>query len=100
MRSPYLVIKRPVISEKANIQQERYNQYSFEVDRNANKHEIRDAIERLFSVTVESIRVMNVRGKKRRMGLRRRKGGMTSSWKKAIVTLPKDQSIDLLGEGA
>jgi len=100
MKSPYSIIKRPVISEKANIQQERFNQYSFEVDRSANKHEIRQAIETLFGVTVESLRVMNVRGKKRRMGMRYRKPGRTSSWKKAIVTLPKDQAIDLLGEGA
>jgi len=100
MKSEYSIIKRPLISEKANIQQERHNQFSFEVDRAANKHEIRQAIERLFGVTVQSIRVVNVRGKKRRMGMRYRKVGMTSSWKKAIVTLPEGQTIDLLGEGA
>lgn len=100
MKSEYSIVKRPVVSEKANVQQERHNQYSFEVDRAANKHEIRLAIEKLFGVTVQSLRVMNVRGKKRRMGLRYRKPGRTSAWKKAIVTLPKGQAIDLLGEGA
>jgi len=98
MKTAYSIVKRPVITEKANIQQERFNQYSFVVDPSANKHEIKAAIEELFSVTVLSLRVLNVRGKKRRMGMRYRKVGRTSAWKKAVVTLPKDQAIDLIGE--
>jgi large subunit ribosomal protein L23 len=98
VNSAYSIIRRPVVSEKANLQQERFNQYAFEVDRASNKHEIRQAIEDLFSVTVTSIRVINVRGKKRRMGMRYRKLGRTSSWKKAVVTLEKGQTIDILGE--
>jgi len=100
MKTDWEIVKKPVVTEKGNILQERYRQYAFEVDRFANKHEIKRAIERLFGVTVLSIRVLNVRGKKRRMGMRQRKEGMTSSWKKAMVTLGPDQKIDLLGEGA
>ncbi|HOT37442.1 MAG TPA: 50S ribosomal protein L23 [Candidatus Latescibacteria bacterium] len=98
MSSPYTIVKRPVVSEKVNLQQERFNQYTFEVDRASNKHEIQRAIEELFSVKVTSIRVIHVRGKKRRMGMRYRKLGRTASWKKAIVTLEKGQTIDILGE--
>jgi len=100
MRTPHDIVKRPVITEKANIQQERHNQYSFEVDRQANKHEIKQAIETLFGVTVISLRVLNIRGKKRRMGMRYRREGRTAAWKKAVVTLPPDQNIDMIGEGA
>jgi|SaaInl8_200m_RNA_FD_contig_21_217131_length_518_multi_3_in_0_out_0_2 large subunit ribosomal protein L23 len=100
MKTPYEIVKRPVITEKANLQQERHNQYAFEVDRYSNKHQIRAAIEALFDVNVTSIRVMSVRGKKRRMGLKVRRIGFTAQWKKAIVTLAPDQSIDLIGEGA
>lgn len=100
MKSPYSVIKRPVMTEKATMLTERHNQYAFSVDRRANKQEIQNAIEELFDVTVLSLRVINVRGKKRRMGLKYRKLGMTASWKKAIITLPPDQTIDLLGEGS
>jgi large subunit ribosomal protein L23 len=99
MKTAHEIVKKPVITEKANLQQERYNQYAFEVDRFANKHQIKKAIEELFGVTVESIRVMNVRGKRRRMGIRVRRIGFTSRWKKAIVTLPPDQQIDLVDEG-
>lgn len=99
MKTPYEIIKRPVISEKANILQERANQYAFEVDRAANKIQIKDAIEMLFGVNVISIRVQNVRGKKRRMGIKVRRTGFTSQWKKAIVTLEAGQHIDLV-EGA
>ena len=100
MKTSYSVIKRPVMTEKATMLTERHNQYAFSVDRRANKHEIKQAIEDLFDVDVLSLRVVNVRGKKRRMGMRYRKMGMTASWKKAIVTLPPDQTIDLLGEGS
>ena len=99
MRTSHSIIKRPVVTEKATMLTERHNQYAFEVDRRANKHEIRRAVEELFGVEVIGLQVMNKRGKKRRMGMRYRKEGRTASWKKAIVTLPPDQTIDLLGEG-
>ena len=100
MKTHYDIVKKPVITEKANIQQERHNQYAFEVARSASKQEIRQAIEKLFGVSVLSLRVMNVRGKRRRMGMRVRREGRTAAWKKAIVTLPKGQTIDVIGEGA
>ena len=79
MKSPYSVIKRPVMTEKATMLTERHNQYAFAVDRRANKQEIQNAIEELFDVTVLSLRVINVRGKKRRMGLKYRKLGVTAA---------------------
>lgn len=99
MKTAHDIIKKPVITEKANLIQERHNQYAFEVDRFANKQQIKQAIEELFGVTVQSIRVMNVRGKRRRMGIRVRRVGFTARWKKAVVTLPPDQQIDLVDEG-
>ena len=100
MKSPYDIIKRPVVTEKATLLTERYNQYVFEVARGANKNSIKQALEELFEVDVISLRVMHVRGKKRRMGIKVRKIGRTAAWKKAIVTLAPDQTIDLLGEGS
>ena len=91
------VIKRPIIlSEKAANLREDDNQYMFEVDRDANKYEIRSAVENLFNVNVVSVRTMIVRGRMRRMG---RGHAKTKNWKKAIVTLTEGESIDLF-EGA
>ncbi len=67
-------------------------QYVFEVAPNANKIEIKRAVEAVFKVDVESVNVSHVRGKMRRMG---RSTGMTSSWKKAFVTLRHGQKIEL-----
>jgi large subunit ribosomal protein L23 len=69
------------------------NCYVFEVDRNANKIEIRRSIEELFNVKVKDVATMNVRGKMKRLG---RFVGKRPNWKKAIVTLAKDQSISQL----
>ncbi|RLA94646.1 MAG: 50S ribosomal protein L23 [Deltaproteobacteria bacterium] len=91
MRDPYEIIKRPVITEKATLQKERENKVTFEVARDANKAEIKEAVERLFNVKVEGVNVMNVRGKRRRLG---RLWGKRPDWKKAIVTLKPGYSID------
>ncbi len=91
------VIKRPLLlTEKGNALREKDNKYLFEVARDANKHEIKDAIETLFNVKVEDIHTMVVRGRMRRMG---RGHSKTQNWKKAIVQLREGESIDL-GEGA
>ena len=87
----YQIIKEPRITEKANLQKEGANQISFKVDRRANKIEIRKAIEILFKTKVLEVKTMNVRGKRRRMG---RNSGMRPDWKKAIVKLAPDQSIE------
>lgn len=85
------IIIRPLITEKnTNLMYE--GKYSFEVDRNANKFEIKAAVEELFKVTVVDVNTMNVRGKFRRRGTR---AGYTSDWKKAVVTLAAGDRIEL-----
>lgn len=95
--SPEHVIKRPIIlTEKSRLLQEGGNQVVFEVDRRANKIEIRNAVQSLFKVTVTDINTLIVRGKMRRMG---RGVAKTQNWKKAIVTLKAGDSIKFF-EGA
>ncbi|MBI4632883.1 MAG: 50S ribosomal protein L23 [Deltaproteobacteria bacterium] len=86
------VIKRAVITEKSTIAKDQSNTYVFEVDRRTNKIEIGKAVEKLFQVKVLDVRVMNVLGKKKRMG---RIIGEKSSWKKAVVTLEPGSRIEL-----
>jgi large subunit ribosomal protein L23 len=90
--SPYQVVKRPVITEKSNFVTAN-NQYTFEVDRRANKTQIRDAIEHIFKVDVIGVRVMNVAPKYGRWG--RRRVSRSSAWKKAVVTIAPDQRIEI-----
>lgn len=92
MDTKYLeIIKAPVITEKSgNLAQQ--NQYVFKVDSKANKTEIKQAIEKIFSVKVEEIRTINVKPKKKRVG---RYTGLTNRTKKAIVTLAEGQQIEL-----
>jgi large subunit ribosomal protein L23 len=87
------VIVRPILTEKMTNLKELNNQYAFQVDRRANKIEIKSAIEQRFDVTVTNVRTINVRGKKRRMG---RFEGKRAQWKKAIVTLQTDDVIDFV----
>ena len=86
------VIKRPLITEHGAMMREEHNQYFFEVAPESNKHEIRQAVEHFFGVKVTHVRTMNYRGKIKRMG---RFQGKRADWKKAVVTLAKDDSIDL-----
>jgi large subunit ribosomal protein L23 len=87
------IIKRPLIlTEKGNRLREDENQYLFEVARNANKTQIRSAVEQLWKVSVTKVHTLNVRGRMRRMG---RGHAKTQNWKKAIVSLKKGDSIDL-----
>lgn len=86
------VIKRPMITEQGAIMREEHNQYIFQVDPASNKHEIRQAVEHFFGVKVTNVRTMNYRGKIKRMG---RYSGKRADWKKAVVTLAQDDSIDL-----
>ena len=87
----YDVIKRPVITEKSSIMAGELNQFVFEVDINANKIQIKEAVERIFDVDVIKVATMNMplkRGKRGRKAYQR-----SPEWKKAIVTLPKGQTI-------
>ena len=89
----YRVIQKPVITEKASDDTLRRNAYTFRVPRDANKVEIRQAVERLFDVRVESVNTLNVRGKWR---IRGRSIGRSQSWKKAMVVLAEGSTIDVL----
>ena len=91
MEDAYKIIKRPLITEKSTIQKEMDNQLAFEVDRRANKIEIKKAVERIFKVQVETVRTMNYQGKKKRLG---RHLGRRRHWKKAVVTLKPGQKIE------
>lgn len=87
-----LVLKRPLLTEKATIARETRREYAFEVAREANKLQIKEAVESRFDVKVENIRTMTVAGKNRRMGAHE---GKRADWKKALVTLREGQVIDL-----
>ena len=88
---PYQVILRPLITEKATHLAERQNTYTFEVHGQANKTDIKSAVETLFNVKVADVRTQNRQGKMRRSRL---KVGRKRNWKKAIVALHSDYRID------
>ena len=92
----YDIIKRPVITEKTSIQKEVSNQFTFEVDRMANRVEIKKAVEGIFNVKVAGVRTMQIKGKTKRRGWI---VGKRRDWKKAIVTLMPGERIDFF-EGA
>ncbi|MBK9077102.1 MAG: 50S ribosomal protein L23 [Flavobacteriales bacterium] len=90
------ILIRPIITEKMTAQGEKENRYGFVVARDSNKLDIRDAVKKQFNVEVESVRTMIVRGKKRtRYTKTNILRGTSSSYKKAIVTLKKGETIDL-----
>ena len=89
------ILIRPHITEKMTAQSEKEGRYGFVVDRKSNKVEIRAAVEKEFNVKVTGVRTMIVRGRKRtRYTKSNILHGATSTWKKAIVTLEKGESID------
>jgi large subunit ribosomal protein L23 len=89
----YQIIVRPIVTEKATDDTGRRNAYAFRVPRDANKIEIRKAVERLFEVKVLSVNTLTVRGKWK---IRGRSIGRSQEWKKAMVTLQEGQTIDVL----
>ncbi len=88
----YNVVIRPLITEQGMHFANTKGAYSFEVNRKANKTQVKNAVERIYSVKVDKVRTAIRKGKARRRG---RTVGMTSSWKKAIVYLRPDYHIDL-----
>jgi large subunit ribosomal protein L23 len=84
------VVVRPVVTEKSSAAYQNRKEYAFEVHPEANKHQIRDALEKLFGVTVTAVRTMQMR---RHEVTRGRTRGTTPRWKKAIVTLKEGDSI-------
>ena len=91
MRSVYDVIRRPIISEKSTALAAVGGRYAFEVATQANKQEIRDAVQRLFNVKVRKVHTMIMHGKVKRVGRFETK---RPNWKKALVTLTEGQKID------
>jgi large subunit ribosomal protein L23 len=92
MLDNYNVIIRPLITEQGMHFANTKSAYSFEVNKKANKAQIKNAIENIYSVKVSKVRTANRRGKYRRRG---RSFGQTASWKKAVVYLEPDYHIDL-----
>ncbi len=90
----YQIILQPVVSEKATILADKHRQITFRVLPDANKREIKQAVEKLFGVTVLGVQVANMRGKIKRFG---RTPGKRSNWKKAHVKLQPGDDIDFLG---
>jgi large subunit ribosomal protein L23 len=85
------IIKRPLLTEKTNIQKETFNQLSFEVDRRANRVQIKRAVENIFNVKVAGVRTIQVKGKVKQRG---RIVGRRKDWKKAVVKLMPGERID------
>ncbi len=94
MHDIYQVIKNVRLSEKATLLQELNNEVVLEVDRRANKLEIKRAVEQLLGKKVMGVRTSNVRGKEKRR--RRADAGRTAHWKKAVVRLKEGESLDLV----
>ena len=91
------IIRRPIVlTEKSNRLRET-NQVVFEVARDANKIQIRDAVEKLFNVKVAAVNTLVMRGKERRMG---RGYAKMQNWKKAVVTLKDGENIDFFAEAS
>jgi large subunit ribosomal protein L23 len=85
------IIVRPIVTERSEFLKTNNNQYTFQVLKNTNKTEIKKAIQKLFNIKVDQVRVMNYHGKPKRMGAYE---GKRSNWKKAVVTLKKGEKIE------
>ena len=85
------VLESPIISEKSNIAAEKYKQFVFKVQKQATKKQVKGAVEMMFSVEVDSVHVLNVKGKQKKFG---RSLGQRSDWKKAYVKLKPGHDID------
>lgn len=86
------ILKTHIVTERSSLLKENNNEYVFEVEKSANKHVIKDAVEKVFNVKVETVRTMVMPGKMKRQG---RYEGKTPTWKKAVVRLKKNQVIGM-----
>ena len=96
------IILRPILSEKGTMLGEALNKYVFQVEKQCNKLEIKEAIEEKFKVKIKKIATLNIKGKLKNVTMRSngnilRTSGNRASWKKAIITLQDGFSIDILG---
>ena len=96
MNSAYNVIIRPVVTERS-FDLMNQNKYTFEVAKNANKYQIKDAVEELFNVKVTRVNTLTVKPKTKRV---RYVAGKTRTWKKAVVTLREGDAIEIFGSQA
>lgn len=92
MKTEFDVIQSPLITEKFTMHLLPLRQYTFLVDKRANKVEIKKAVEKIYKVKVDQVRTISVKGKKKRI---RQQQGYTSSWKKAIVALKEGYTIEV-----
>jgi large subunit ribosomal protein L23 len=90
---PYSVIRTPLLTEKCHDLKEKHNQVAFRVDTGANKVQIKEAVEKIFKVKVKSVNIMNVQGKRKRLG---RNMGKRPDWKKAVVTLQPGETLEII----
>lgn len=91
-REPYSVLVQPLLTEKITAMRESANKIGFLVRKDANRIEIKRAVESALNVKVDRVNVLNMLGKKKRLG---RFAGKRSDWKKAIVTLKKGEKLEL-----
>jgi large subunit ribosomal protein L23 len=93
MKDLFQIVKRPLLTEKSTRKKEEFNEVAFEVDRRANRSEVKAAVQTLFKVKVERVNLMQLEGKKKRVG---KKLGRTADWKKALVRLAPGEAIENL----
>ncbi|MBT3393170.1 MAG: 50S ribosomal protein L23 [Elusimicrobiaceae bacterium] len=90
-RNTFDTLKKQLLTEKSLISRDKQNKYAFIVNNKANKHDVKEAIESIFKVTVLKVSTMNVIGKEAKVG---KYVGKKTDWKKAIVTLKEGDKID------
>ncbi len=93
MKGIYEIIKKPLITEKGSKLKESQNKIVLQVSPDANKIEIKNAVEAVFKVKVDEVRTMVFKGKRKRLGARQ---GVRSDWKKAVITLKEGQTVEYL----
>ncbi len=97
MKDPRRIIHHPIVTEKSLLNRDEQGHYAFAISIEANKQDVRSAVEKLFHVHVKDVNIIKVKGKLKRLG---RFEGKRADWKKAIVTLAKGERIEELVGGA
>jgi large subunit ribosomal protein L23 len=95
MTTIYEVLRRPLMTEKSSYQSGRLNQYTFEVSADATRTMVKDAVETIYEVNVESVNIINVAGKRGRRAKSRRLMVRKPGFKKAIITLAAGQTLSV-----
>lgn len=90
-RKNYEILKRPLVTEKSTVEKDARNKLYFEVDRDANKIEIKEAVQKIFKVDVLDVSTISMKGKKKRVG---RHFTQLPDWKKAVVTIKPGQRVE------